>query len=198
MAEQENITAMEETDNPNPSNREDNDEGMLTDPTKLVQAIVADRDFISSISTAIMNNIALQLKHVCENTSAKTVGFSAQTDAVNPGVFFDQPGTAQHSNPGVSDDQTGGLNITNPVVSDDQTGNKRSVEQVIDVEAYSPTTKRARMDTPTANNMNDITIDTETADGDILSPNSRWEASEGLAAFLETAKCQCSIHTPYG
>ena len=190
MAEQENITALEETDNPNPSNREDNDEGMLTDPTKLVQAIVADRDFISSISTAIMNNIAPQLKHVCENTSAKTVGFSAQTDAVNPGVSFDQPGTAQHSNPGVSDDQTGGLNITNPVVSDDQTGNKRSVEQVIDVEAYSPTTKRVRMNTPTANNMNDITIDTETADGDILSPNSRWEASEELAAFLETATCK--------
>ena len=68
MAEQENITAMEETDNPNPSNREDNDEGMLTDPTKLVQAIVANRDFTSSILTAIMNNIALQLKHVCENT----------------------------------------------------------------------------------------------------------------------------------
>ena len=190
MAEQENITAMEKTSNPNPSNCEDKDKGMQSDPTKLVQAIVADRDFILSISTAIMNNIASHLKHMSETTSAKTVGFSAQTDAINPEVSFDQTGTPQHSNPGVSDDQTGDLNIPNPVVSDDQTGSKRCAEQVIDVEAYSQTTKRARRDTLNENNMNDITIDSETADGDIMSPNSRWKASEELAAFLETATCK--------
>ena len=187
MAEHENITAMEETNNPKPSNLEDKDKGMETDPSKLVQAIVADRDFISSISAAILTNIAPQLKHMGENTSAKTVGFSAQTDTINPGVSFDQTGTAQRSNPGVSDDQTGDINTSNPVVSDDQTGSKRSAEQVIDVETYTPTTKRARVNTLSENNINDINIDTETTEGDILSPNSRWEASEELSAFLETA-----------
>ena len=48
-------------------------------------------------------------------------------------------------------------------------------------------TKRARVNTLSENNINDINIDTETTEGDILSPNSRWEASEELSAFLETA-----------
>jgi hypothetical protein len=55
-----------------------------------------------------------------ENTSAKTVGFSAQTHTMNPRVSFDQTGTVQKSNPGVSDDRTGDINTSNPVVSDDQ------------------------------------------------------------------------------
>ena len=165
MAEHENITAMEETNNPKPSNLEDKDKGMETDPSKLVQAIVADRDFISSISAAILTNIAPQLKHMGENTSAKTVGFSAQTDTINPGLSFDQTGTAQRSNPGVSDDQTGDINTSNPVVSDDQTGSKRSAEQVIDVETYTPATKRAQVNTLSENNINDINIDTETKGG---------------------------------
>ena len=50
MAEQEKITAMDETQNPEPSNLNDEDKGMQSNPTKLVQAIVANRDFISSIS----------------------------------------------------------------------------------------------------------------------------------------------------
>ena len=141
MAEQENITAMDKTHNPEPSNRNSEDEGMKSDPTKLVQAIVADREFISSISAAIFTNIAPQLKHVVEHTNNESVGFSAQTAAISPGVSFDQTGTAHHSNPGVSDDQTGDTNLENPVVSDDQTGSKRSAEQVIDVEAYSSTTQ---------------------------------------------------------
>ena len=48
--------AMDETHNPEPSNLNDEDKGMKSDPTKLVQAIVADRDFISSISAAIMTD----------------------------------------------------------------------------------------------------------------------------------------------
>ena len=79
------------------------------------------------------------------------------------------------------------INTSNPVVSDDQTGSKRSAEQVIDVETYTPATKRARVNTLSENNINAINIDTETTEGDILSPNSRWEASEELSAFLETA-----------
>ena len=43
MAEQENITAMDGTHNLEPSNLNDEDKGMKSDPTKLVQAIVADR-----------------------------------------------------------------------------------------------------------------------------------------------------------
>ena len=80
MAEQENITAMDETHNPEPSNLNDEDKGMKSDPTKLVQAIVADRDFISSISAAIMTTITPQLKHMVEHTNNEYVGFSAQNN----------------------------------------------------------------------------------------------------------------------
>ena len=190
MAEQENITAMDETHNPEPSNLNDEDKGMKSDPTKLVQAIVADRDFISSIPAAIMTTITPQLKHMVEHTNNEYVGFSAQTTAINLVVSVDQTGTAHHSKPGVSDDQTGDINLTNPVVSDDQTGNKRSAEQVIDIEAYTPTTKQTRRNTLNENTINDVNIDSDTAEGDILSPNSCWEASEELAAFLETATCK--------
>ena len=118
------------------------------------------------------------------------MGFLPKTTAINPGVSVDQTGTAHHSNPGVSNDQTGDINLTNPVVSDDQTGNKRSAEQVIDIETYTPTTKRTRRNTLNENTVNDVNIDSDMAEGDILSPNSRWEASEELAAFLETATCK--------
>ena len=46
MAEHENITAMDETHNPEPSNLNNKDKGMKSDPTKLTQAIVADRDYL--------------------------------------------------------------------------------------------------------------------------------------------------------
>ena len=96
-------------------------------------------------------------------------------------------GTVQRSNPGVSDDQTVDLNTSNPVVSDDQTGSKRSEQQVIVVETYTPAIKRARFNTLSENNINDTNIGTEKTEGDILSPNSRWKVNEELSAFLETA-----------
>ena len=55
MAEQGNITAMDKTHNPEPSNLDDEDKGIKTDPTKLVQAIEADREFMSSFSEAIID-----------------------------------------------------------------------------------------------------------------------------------------------
>ena len=81
MAEQENFSAIEEINNPDPSIREDHIEGRNEGPKSLAQATVADRDFIASISAPIFENIAPQLtKHVDTNnvTSATTVGFSAK------------------------------------------------------------------------------------------------------------------------
>ena len=49
---------------------------------------------------------------------------------------------------------------------------------------------KTRRNTLNENTINDVNIDSDTAEGDILSPNSRWEASEELAAFLETATCK--------
>ena len=55
MAEQENITAMDKTHNPEPANLDDEDKGIKTNPTKLVQAIEADREFMSLFSETIID-----------------------------------------------------------------------------------------------------------------------------------------------
>ncbi len=49
---------MEIVENPNPSQTKDNDEGRISLPNGLAQAIVADQDFIEQISSAIWANIA--------------------------------------------------------------------------------------------------------------------------------------------
>lgn len=64
MAEHEIILASEREDNtsdPDPSNHKDQVGGMHLDSGKLVQAIVADRGFISTLSAAVLSNIGPQL-----------------------------------------------------------------------------------------------------------------------------------------
>ncbi|XP_028411552.1 uncharacterized protein LOC114534197 [Dendronephthya gigantea] len=176
--------------NPDPSTRENTIEGRNADPKNLAQAIVADREFITSISAAILENIAPQLaRHTGNIVSATSVGFSAQSDKDKPVVSYDQSGMAQTANSVVSVDQTDAINTTNPVTSDDQTGrmsNKRHPETVIDVESYTPGSKRARSDSATEGNSSIENPDIDPNEGDIFSSNSRWEASEELAAFLTT------------
>ena len=88
----------------------------------------------------------------------------------------------------LSVDQKDALNVSIPLVSDDQTGcmsnnNKRMSETVIDVDSYTPGSKRARIDSLTARNTNNVILDIESSEGDILSPNSRWQAMNLLLSW---------------
>jgi hypothetical protein len=56
MAEQENISELENVVNPDPSTREDSMEGRMD----LVQAVVADQGFIAKLASAIMAQMASQ------------------------------------------------------------------------------------------------------------------------------------------
>ncbi|CAB4013556.1 Hypothetical predicted protein [Paramuricea clavata] len=181
MAEQENISELENVVNPDPSTREDSMEGRMD----LVQAVVADQGFIAKLSSAIMAQMAPQL---LKQNSAVLQG---QADVQNPGVSQDQTGTQNQTLPGVSYDQTGSKEQSNPTVSYDRSGTatKRGRMPVIrldDDDDHVPA-KRVR----TSDNVNfddDVNYELEELETEnILSPNSRWEASATLSQFLETA-----------
>ncbi len=114
MAEQEIIVSSEKEDNPshpNASNHEDQVGGMHLDSGKLVQAIVADRGFLSTLSTAILSNIGPQLNNSQDDTNSNRA-VSSPKHALEPGVSDDQTGMLSNQvNPGVSDDQTGTANL---------------------------------------------------------------------------------------
>ena len=62
---------------------------------------------------------------------------------------------------------------------------------MIDVETHTQGSKRARSDFTNENNTSNVNQDIDRLDpseDDIFSPNSCWEASEELAAFLATTK----------
>jgi hypothetical protein len=114
MADKENLDAVEIVQNPEPSEHEERNKGRIPTPSDLAQAIVADRDFITKISSAIWSNIA-------QNFSTNSSEVSSQNTAV-------PEGHAEVINPRVSVDQTGiieGINqIVNPAVSVDQSVQK--------------------------------------------------------------------------
>ena len=74
MAEQENVSAPESFDNPGPSTRETSMEGKNLSSTELVQAIVADQGFITQLSSAIMAQMAPQLRSVNTHNTAVLQG----------------------------------------------------------------------------------------------------------------------------
>jgi hypothetical protein len=75
MAEQENISELENVVNPDPSTREDSMEGRMD----LVQAVVADQGFIAKLSSAIMAQMASQLLNKSPQCfKAKTQMFKIQ------------------------------------------------------------------------------------------------------------------------
>ena len=188
MAEQESVSAPESFDNPGPSSRETSMEGKNPSSTELVQAIVADQGFITQLSSAIMAQMAPQLRSVNTHNTAVLQG---QADgSQSPGVSQDQTGTQTFTLPGVSYEQTGPNEQSNPTVSQDRSGTvKRARAHVIDVdvdECLTPA-KRVRvsgdvaLELETNNELEELETD------NMLSPNSRWEASEGLSQFLESA-----------
>ena len=72
-------------------------EGRLTTPTDVAQAIVADREFIAKISLAIWANIAPNLNLSNEagsNPNASAVP-EGQAEELNPGVSVDQTGISE-------------------------------------------------------------------------------------------------------
>ena len=90
MAGQKNASALESFDNPGPSASKISAEGK--NPSyELVQAIVADQRFITQLSSAIMAQMAPQLRSVSTQNTAVVQG---QADASqSPGVSQDQMGT---------------------------------------------------------------------------------------------------------
>ena len=187
MAEHEIISAPERFDNPDPSTNETSTEGKNPSSTDLVRAIVADQGFITQLSAAIMAQIAPQLMSV--NTQ-DTAALQGQADArQSPGVSQDQSGTQTLTMPGVSFDETGPNEQSNPAVSQDTSGAvKHARAHVIDVDVHESTpVKRVRNSEHVAlefeinNELDELETD------NMLSPNSLWEASEGVSQFLESA-----------
>ncbi len=177
MTEQEIIVSSEKEDNPShpDASNEDQVGGMHLDSGKLVQAIVADRGFLSTLSAAILSNIGPQFNNSQDDTNSNRA-VSSPKHALELGVSDDQTGMLSNQvNPGVSDDQTGTANLKRAaLVSVDPDG-----------EAIIPT-KRPRgsdiVDTITEENE----VETVVIDDNFASLNSRWEASEELATFLGT------------
>ena len=163
-------------------------EGKNPSSTELAQAIVADQGFITQLSLAIMAQMAPQLRSVNTHNTAVLQG---QADgSQSPGVSQDQTGTQTFTLPGVSYDQTGPNEQSNPTVSQDRSGTvKRARAHVIDVDVDECLTaaKRVRasgdvaLELETNNELEELETD------NMLSPNSRCEASEGLSQFLESA-----------
>ena len=105
----------------------------------------------------------------------------------NPNASAVPEGQAEELNPGVSVDQTGiseSSAIVNPVVSVDQSGaEKKTLVPNIDSEMLAKRPRTCLAPEPDGlENANNDSIDDE-----LISPNSRWEASEELTEFLGTS-----------
>ena len=174
MAEQDISPGLEIVGNPDASGAIDGNEGRLTTPTDLAQAIVADREFIAKISSAIWANIApnLNLSNVTGSNPNASAVPEGQAEELNPGVSVDQTGISESSA------------IVNPVVSVDQSGaEKRTLVPNIDSKMPAKRPRTCLAPEPDGlENANNDSIDDE-----FLSPNSRWEASEELTEFLGTS-----------
>ena len=183
MAEQEILTASENVINPDPSQQQDSQEGKLPSSIDLVQAVVADQGFLSKLWSALMPQMAPKLH------SKETAVLQGQADSNISRESEDQRGSSNISlTPEVLNGQTGENEPSNPAVSDDQS-NKRvrsqAIIHVVDDDCPVPT-KQSRVTVEDSGTYNDL----EVFDSDIVSPNSRWEASDNLAQFLGTAvKC---------
>ena len=91
-AEQDISPGLEIVENLDASGAIDGNEGRLTTPTDLAQAIVADREFIAKISSAIWANIApnLNLSNVTGSNPNASAVPEGQAEELNPGVSVDQ------------------------------------------------------------------------------------------------------------
>ena len=183
MAEQEVLTASEYVINPDPSQQKDSQEGKLPSSVDLVQAVVADQGFLSKLSSALMAQMAPQLH------STETAVLQGQADSNIPRESEDQRGSNNISlTPEVLNGQTGEIEPSNPAVSDDQSGRvskrvrSQAIVHVVDDDCPVPA-KQSRATVEDSGTYTDL----EVFDSDIVSPNSRWEASDNLAQFLGTA-----------
>ena len=156
MAEQDISPGLEIVENLDASGAIDGNEGRLTTPTDLAQAIVADREFIAKISSGFG-------KILPKNCIIKVTGSNPNASAV-------PEGQAEELNPGVSVDQTGiseSSAIVNPVVSVNQSeAEKRTLVPNIDSEmpAKRPRTCLAPEPDGLENASND------SIDDDLISP----------------------------
>ena len=154
-------------------------EGKNPSSTELVQAIVADQGFITQLSSAIMAQMAPQLRSV--NTQNIAVLQRQADGSHSPKVSQDHTGTQTFTLPGVSYEQTGPNEQSNPTVSQDRSGTvKRAQAHVIDMDVDECSTPAKRVC-----DSGDVALELETNNeletDKMLSPNSLWEASEGLS-----------------
>lgn len=179
MGDEENLSDLEMIEHLDASVTKSSDEGRQTIPTRLAQAIVADRELVAKIPATICANSAPNLNK--SNPDSYGLVTNRNKTAV-------PEGQAEKHNTGVSLDQTGILENTaadKPVVSVDQVGaEKRASEQdlELDLPAKRPRTCLPQNLELTA--QDDWNVDQ--GDDELLSPNSRWEASEELSDFLGT------------
>ena len=180
MADKENSSDMEMIQNLEPSEQKDSNDGKTPCTIYLAQAIVVDREFIAQISSAIWTNIAKN--------------FASNPDA--PGVNTAMPvGHAEPVNPVVSVDLTG-MNANtdqipqasvNPAESVDQLGGEKRpcADHHIASNVASKRPRTSSLIGPELDFQEDTNSDL--FDDELFSPNSRWEASEELSTFLNTA-----------
>ena len=95
-----------------PSEELEHNEGRVSKPTDLAQAIVANRDLISKISSAIWSNISQNVRiNVSECSKENTAIPEGHAELSNPVVSLDQTGTNPstniNENPTISVDQSG-------------------------------------------------------------------------------------------
>ncbi len=136
---------------------------------------------ISKISSAIWSNISRNFRiNVSEGSKENTAIPKGHAEQSNPVVSLDQTGINQGTN----------INV-NPAISVDQSGTetrKRSSDELTVTHSEVPVYKRSRMcasidsEADVQENLNNDILEDE-----IVSPNSRWEASEELTQFLGTA-----------
>ncbi|CAB4003827.1 Hypothetical predicted protein [Paramuricea clavata] len=143
-------------------------------------------------------DMALLNEYGTNGSATKLCSASRPSRCSKYGVSQDQTGT-QNQTPGVSYDEMGSKQLSNPTVSYDRSGaaTKRGHTPVIrlddDDDYVHVPAKRVRSsdDVNFDDDVNDELEELETEN--ILSPNSRWEASATLLQFLETAVKRLNI-----
>jgi hypothetical protein len=136
---------------------------------------VADRDFITKISSAIWSNIAQNFSTISSEVSSQNTAVpEGHAEVINPGVSVDETGIIEGKN-----------QIVNPAVSVDQSGAEKRVSDE-HIESEVPTKRPRTCISIDCESDVQENVDIDNPEDEIFSPNSRWEASHQLTEFLGT------------
>ena len=180
MADKENSSEIGMTQNIETSELKESNDGKTPCTTDLAQTIVADREFIAQIWSAIWTSIA---KNFASNPDASAVNTAmpvGHAEPVNPVVSVDLTGMNANT------DQISQASV-NPTESVDQLGGEKRpcADHHIALNVASKRTRTSSLIAPELDFQEDTNSDF--FDDELFSPNSRWEAREELSTFLNTA-----------